>query len=111
MENTMVELPTRIFPGGEMRIWSEPGRNRGTILLLCHGKDFEFNRDVRNELRRIWYREVVEPFMCEYPCQIWRDMVRLGFPTKDLTQWLELMRDVCERQEPQLVRLTKKAAR
>ena len=104
MDRQIVELPTRFFTEGEMRIWSEPSSNRSTIEFRCDSKDSEINPTVRRELRRIHSRDVGEPFRKRCSCQIWTDMVRLEFPTKDLPHWVDLMWDVCERQKPPLIR-------
>ena len=97
------------FPGGQMRVWREPVRT--TILLECLDKDFEFNRDVRKELRQRWNLEVVQQLIRGYACQTSGNTMRLDFPSKDLTLWLDLLGQVCERSEPPLLRLKRRLAK
>jgi len=103
MERTHVELPARFFPGGRIRIWSQPVRS--TILLECLDKNRRFNRDVRNELQQRWNREVLEQLTRGYKCQSSGNTMYLDIPTKDLPLWLCLMEEICQRSEPPLLRL------
>jgi len=80
MERTHVELPARFFPGGRIRIWSQPVRS--TILLECLDKNRRFNRDVRNELQQRWNREVLEQLTRGYKCQSSGNTMYLDIPTK-----------------------------